>query len=463
LTCHDCLQYKGRKTGHSSIRNEKFKTPAPLLLFSTDFFGKVEPTSFRGNKWGMLYICDDCGFGYAKPLARKNQAPEALEEFVHTIRKRCGVDVLTGRSDQEKTKLIVAGIHSDNEPVLKSQAWKGACDRLNIEELHSVPYSPAMNGTIERYVQSIKSALRTTAAFTDPRLWDFALEHVVKVWNMKKRKHNSGKHCLPPEEIVNKTSNNPLRQQRDVTAKGKYLRRYGCLSYFKPHQVKKDHEAGTALQPRRKRGMHLGFSDKNSAWLIGTYENGELKVYETRSVTFCEDILVRNIQELNQPEPSVVEQLLDRVGVEAGEGATVGVGTGPAAGEGARDWLQGLHEIQWEVPEDSNAADQLSGSPQSFVQPKDIAPKAKKEEAVATKDIDPGETSIYLHVETSLSSPRDIDLRGQRSWAALRHRSQRISILGRIQRWSSLEQSKLPIHIAGAEGGIPEDPVNIAI
>ena len=88
------------------------------------------------------------------------------------------------------------------------------------------------------------------------------------------------------------------------------MRRHGCSACFKPRVVKKDAETtvGTALQPKRKRGAHLGFSDKNSAWLIGTAEGGKFSVYETRSATFIEDILVKNVQELDSPEPPVFKR-----------------------------------------------------------------------------------------------------------------------------------------------------------
>ena len=405
VTCHDCLLHKGRKLGHVNERSEKFRTPAPLMRFSTDFFGKVEPTSYRGNKWVMLYICDECGYARGKPLAKKSEAPEALESFVKEIRKKCGANVLTGRDDVDKAKMIVAGIRSDNEPVLRSQAWKDVCERLNIEEIHSVPYEPEMNGTCERFVQSIKAALRTTSANTDPRLWDFALEHVINVWNLRKCKRTSTTHCCTPEETVSKISSNPLNKV-DVTGKKKYPRRYGCLAYFKPHIVKRDDEAGTALQPKRKRGVHLGFSRKNSAWLIGVYDKGSVHVHETRSVTFIEDILVRNVQELNKPEPPLFEQLLEHSDAVAGESAAAGTGVDPVTGVGARDWHQGVDEIKWETSEDCVATGQVSGSSDSIAQidfrddivhkKEDIVPVDK--DSSTAMDIDPGKTSFFSQV-----------------------------------------------------------------
>ena len=41
--CHECLECKSRKPTHQAIRDEVYDTPAPLLLFACDFFGKVQP------------------------------------------------------------------------------------------------------------------------------------------------------------------------------------------------------------------------------------------------------------------------------------------------------------------------------------------------------------------------------------------------------------------------------------
>ena len=82
-----------------------------------------------------------------------------------------------------KQEIIFGGIRADNEPVLTSRAMSDVCERLNLIISHSVPYEPQMNGKAERMVQTLKSALRATMINVDPKLWDFALEYIVWVWN----------------------------------------------------------------------------------------------------------------------------------------------------------------------------------------------------------------------------------------------------------------------------------------
>ena len=124
-----------------------------------------------------------------------------------------------------------------------------------------------------------------------------------------------------------------------------------------------------------------------------------MKVWETRSVTFCEDILVRNVGALADPSPPLFEQLLDRANAEAGENATVGADSGSVAGASVLDRLEGLSEIRWEVSEKDCDDGLTNGSSRNITQfevLQDIAPAGK--DPGATKDIDPGETSFYSQV-----------------------------------------------------------------
>ena len=126
--------------------------------------------------------------------------------------------------------------------------------------------------------------------------------------------------------------------------------------YFKPHHVKPDPEHGTALLPRRKRAVFLGFSDKNSAWLAGVFEEGSLKTYETRSATFLEHILVKDITQLQLPDPPLIAKLLDDVDAGSGESSVAGVEKS-AAGTLIRYLKQGWQSVQWDDPKYSSEHD----------------------------------------------------------------------------------------------------------
>ena len=136
-------------------------------------------------------------------------------------------------------------------------------------------------------------------------------------------------------------------------SKKKYLRRFGCLAYFKPHKKKKE-DRNQALMPRMLKGIHLGFSDNNSGWIIGTMEAGRLSVYETRSVTFCEEILVRNIEMLKEPDPSIFEQLLEKASVLTEKQPAAG-SEKSVVGDVAEHQAEGLTPIEWDEPDSVSA------------------------------------------------------------------------------------------------------------
>ena len=350
VRCLDCLECKGKSKGARKERPAKFSTKKPMLLFSADFFGKVKPESIQGNQWCLVFICDECGYAQIKCLAHKHEAPVALAEFTKTIRKRCG-------NDNDTNPLIVAGIHTDNEPVLRGDRWKRACDKLRIEELHSVPYQPQMNGTCERFIQSIKDSLRTTMSGVDSRLWDFAIQHITKVWNMKHysktAKHSGDGKITSPNEILAQTSKNPFYQNAPQNLP--YLRRFGCLAFFKPWRTPTEIEdrRNKVLLPKRLKGVHLGFSDANSAWIIGSITpEGRFSVYETRSASFCEDILVRDVRALDpisNPDPPLVQRVLNKLAAVSDGPASAGTGLQPVVGEIPEYQTQGLIEFQWPV------------------------------------------------------------------------------------------------------------------
>ena len=356
VRCLDCLENKGKRGGAAKVRAEKYERN-PLVLFSADFFGKVKPTSIRGNCWVLAFICDVCNLAHVEVLSKKEDAPEALIRFTKLIRSKCGCGP-DGKTDVGE--LIVAGIHTDNEPVLKGHAWKQACSLLKIHELHSIPYVPQTNGLIERWIFTAKDALRTTMCGVDSRVWDWAMEHIALVWNLKVHnkcsKFNDGKPASPNKILADRSSNPFVHES---AGKQKYLKRFGCLCFFKPYKspIEKESERNKVLLPKRLRGIHLGFSKNNSAYLIGTVNSdGKFSTYESRDVTFCEDILVHDVRALAMhkdvgPEPPLLDLLLERCQPLSAEKSEVAGVEKSAVGTVADDQLRGLERTQWEVPE----------------------------------------------------------------------------------------------------------------
>ena len=107
------------------------------------------------------------------------------------------------------------------------------------------------------------------------------------------------------------------------------------------------------LLPKRLRGVYLGYSENNSAHLIGTISSaGRFSTYETRDVSFCEDVLVHDVRALDvRPKPDPPQdEFLDSTAVVREKGEAVGVGK-PTVGAVPEYIPRGFVEDQWIAPE----------------------------------------------------------------------------------------------------------------
>ena len=54
---------------------------------------------------------------------------------------------------------------------------------LGVQEAHSVPYSPQMNGVVERFMRTLGENLRANMRGADPLLWDYCVRYIAWCWN----------------------------------------------------------------------------------------------------------------------------------------------------------------------------------------------------------------------------------------------------------------------------------------
>ena len=140
--------------------------------------------------------------------------------------------------------------------------------------------------------------------------------------------------------------------------------------------------------PRMRKGIHLGFSENNSGWAVGTMQGGKFSVYETRSVIFCEEILVKNVEMLYEPDPPIFEQLLEKANALSGKPPAAGTEKS-VVGDVAEYQAEGLAPVEWDEPDNVSSESMRIRE----IDLSDFAPKTGK---VATgKDqegIPPGES-----------------------------------------------------------------------
>ena len=125
--------------------------------------------------------------------------------------------------------------------------------------------------------------------------------------------------------MINRTPSTPLNfevpEQVWTGVKPVYdhMRRFGCVAYYHVDQGK--------LKPRAKKGIFLGYPQGVKGYKLWNFE--ERKCVISRDVTFCEDILYKNIStESDKPTSSkgkeIVEVALPEKTPEIGESSTGG-------------------------------------------------------------------------------------------------------------------------------------------
>ena len=126
----------------------------------------------------------------------------------------------------------------------------------------------------------------------DPLLWCHAMEHAASIWNTTPRKKYAkleGVDGHTPQEVCRN-----LPAGSDANRRARF-RIFGCECFFLIQPVTKQSKLGA----KYNRGVHLGFSPENQAYLVGywTMEGRQWRwaTVQTVDVKFREEKLVNRI------------------------------------------------------------------------------------------------------------------------------------------------------------------------
>ena len=307
IKCQECDLAKGSKTSFRKERPDRHKRDTPLYQLNTDYYGPMTPESIRGCTMFMVFICDAVSHVWVFPIRHKNECVEICKKLVEQIRAKDGKDL------HEK---VVHIIRSDNEPVLRSSELNDALDKLGVVLGHSVPYSPQMNGVIERFMRTFGNGLRAILIYVDRRLWCYAGEFLAFCWNRVPRDYSRAPkyNGKTPIQAVKMRDPEAIESAADNVATdgtGRHLRRFGCLSYV----MMQPRESVKKLSPKYQKMVFLGYSkSNNSAWLFGGFLKDDRCTVgyrwaeiESIDAKFCEDVLISDIDQL-KPDATAAEQ-----------------------------------------------------------------------------------------------------------------------------------------------------------
>ena len=170
-------------------------------------------------------------------------------------------------------------------------------EKLCVSEVHSVPYTPEMNGCVERFMRTLGEALRANLNGVDKRLYCYAAQYTAWTWNRTPRATYSRSPEYSGQTPFGarwRRAKGPTTAAVDEMSKrwDPIKRRFGCLASI----LIQPREKVTKLQAKWRKAVFLGYSEKNSSWIFGCYTEdsrtrGGLRwaEYENRDAKFLED------------------------------------------------------------------------------------------------------------------------------------------------------------------------------
>lgn len=251
--CKGCAQGKNVKSPFPSSGN---KAKGILDIVHSDVCGPMTATSLSGYVYYVSFIDDYSRKTWIYFLKGKNEVFSKFKEF----------KALVENLSEKKIKIF----RSDNGRELTSGKFKTFCKEVGIKRELSTPYNPQQNGVAERKNQTIMEAVKAMIHDQDlpMHLWAEASRTVVYVQNRS-----------PHRVLGNKT---PEEMFTGEKPKVSHLRIFGCPMY-----VHVPREKRSKLEPPRKKGIFVGYSESSKAYRV--YNLGFRQIETSRDVTFDED------------------------------------------------------------------------------------------------------------------------------------------------------------------------------
>jgi len=238
--CEPCAKAKSKRAPFPVVAENP--ATAPLERAHADLTGPNVPGPL-GERHAILVVDEMTGLDVVTPLARKSDAPAALEAYFEHVG-------------------VPGTLRTDNAKELTEGAAKRLLEEYRVKTQTTVARTPQQNGLAERELAVLKEQTRALLfwAKAPEAFWPLALQAAAYVRNRTTRKRTAG--STPYERFFGR--------RPDLSM----LRAWGCTAYVHLPKAKR----ANSLAPRSWKGVMVGYAERQRGWLIMDPATGDVHV-----------------------------------------------------------------------------------------------------------------------------------------------------------------------------------------
>jgi len=260
ILCISC--FEGKETKNPNYKNNN-RAEKPFQLIHMDLIGPINVESRNGNKYILVIVDDFSRYLWTLYLKNKSETWKKYREFIINIKKHYNEEIYI--------------VHSDNGTEFTYKNFEIINKIEGINHIYSIPYTPQMNGRVERVNRCLMQITRCLLFSSKLNLyfWEDAMSYATLLSNIQI--HITTKEI--PYNLINKKEYNNNK-----------IRIWGCKTKF----LKLNDTILNKLDTRTTDGYCIGMDKNNFGYKLIT-KDGYVTI--RKEAYFQEEDIINNNNE----------------------------------------------------------------------------------------------------------------------------------------------------------------------